>query len=144
MFMVMSLAIVRAFSGAVRRGRVVGAIGRRRPAAGRRPGRRTVPNHNSRAADRNPHPARPVVKQLEKKRLSRPARAASMTPERHGCRAVPTTTAVGRPSLSHSWRSTMRKLFPLLAVAVLSGVSLAIAAEVKTITGDGQSAPSAP
>jgi hypothetical protein len=30
----------------------------------------------------------------------------------------------------------MRKLVPLLAVTVLTGVSLAIAAEVKTITGD--------
>jgi hypothetical protein len=30
----------------------------------------------------------------------------------------------------------MRKLIPLLAVTLLTGVSLAIAAEVKTITGD--------
>jgi hypothetical protein len=30
----------------------------------------------------------------------------------------------------------MRKLFPLLSVALVSGVTLVIAAEVKTITGD--------
>jgi hypothetical protein len=30
----------------------------------------------------------------------------------------------------------MRKLFPLLAVALISGLTLAVAAEVKTITGD--------
>ena len=36
-----------------------------------------------------------------------------------------------------SWRQTMRKMFPLLAVAVLfSGLSLAWAAEEVTVTGD--------
>jgi hypothetical protein len=46
--------------------------------------------------------------------------------------------AVGRPSLlPASRRSTMRKLFPLLAVAVFfSGLTYAFAAGDKTITGD--------
>jgi hypothetical protein len=62
---------------------------------------------------------------------------------RNGTGAVPDPTAVVvvRTLSLFPRSSAMRKLFPLLAVSVLfSGLTLVLAAEEKTITGEGQCA----